>query len=87
MDLLLNRSWHNRKQLEQLIRDLARANPGAKWTRQVERMGVDDKGNVVGDMWYRAEVYKLGGLPIFEVVMRSGGNEAWNDLRPVLQQA
>lgn len=81
MDLLKDRDWHNREELAAFLVDLDKANPNAKWTRQVERMGIDLADNVISDMfWFKAEIFKLNGQPVFEIVTKAAQQD-FNDLR------
>ena len=82
INTLPDKTWHSRQQLTALLHELQAANPDAKWSKSTERMGIDQDDNVNQDgmPWYKAETYKLGGSPIFEIV-RKADHEEWNDVR------
>lgn len=70
-----------RKQMAALMDALAKANPTAQWSIKTERMGVDKDDNIISvGFWFKAETFKLSGVPVFELVRRPGRTEI-NDLR------
>ena len=81
-DLLPEQTWRSPKELQKLVEALAKANPDSKWTRKVERMGLDQDNNPLPDTptWMRYEEYRMGGVTVFSV-KHTPGTRTFEDHR------
>lgn len=66
VNLLLDQNFYDGPQLQRLLKAIDKANPGAKWTRKVERMGPKERP------YRRWEAYYCNGAPVFEIVEHEG---------------